>query len=297
MELGYLDLRGNLIVSLDSESITWLANEVKRTHTDMYVDLQENPFYCSCDNLNFANWLVQSNYVITDTPLICVWKGESLYLNNNSVQVMNDECVHFNFEWLYITLGVSISTSVLVTMIWTSYFRLKERFARVRRRRQAIADIINNRFLYQYLAYVSFSIADDDAIFNRVIPDLKQTLRETIGDDHYFELCLGELGFNLGGIVLDEVEKCLHASAVMVSVISHSYCGNKRYIDELNVALRMNKPILFMMIEEIPECQMPSVVKRLLNMCEVVKIDFVDGQTLYVPSIVQFCLSILEMVE
>ena len=296
MELGYLDLRRNMIVSLDSESMIWLANEDKRTRTEFYVDLQENTFRCSCDNLTFANWLVQSNYVLNDTPRTCVWNGESLYLNNNSVQVMKDECVHFSFEWLYITLGVSISTGVLVTIIWTSYFRLKERFARVRRRRQAIADLVNDRFPYQYLAYVSFSLADDDVVFNRVIPVLKQALRGAIGDDH-FELCLGELGFHLGGIMLDEVERCLHASAVMVSVISHNYCDNKRYIDELNVALRIKKPILFVLIEDIPEHKLPAVVKRLLKTNEIVRMEFVDGQPQFDPSLEQFCIAMLEMVR
>ena len=75
VNLGYLDLRRNLIVSLDSKLMKWLDQESKRKRNEtFYVDLQENPFHCSCDNIAFMEWLVHSDYVIKDIPLTCDWK-------------------------------------------------------------------------------------------------------------------------------------------------------------------------------------------------------------------------------
>ena len=165
---------------------------------------------------------------------------------------MNDECVHFNFEWLYITLGVSISTSVLVTIIWTSYFRLMERFVRVRRRRQAIADIINKTLRYTYLGYIS---VDDDVVRDdlEILKEfLKQSLIDIIGGGD-IKLCLGQHEFRPGHCNLNEQERCLRDSAIVLVLLSHDYCQNNICNKELNMAYELEKPICFIMMGDFSE--------------------------------------------
>jgi len=194
------------------------------------------------------------------------------------------------------TLSVSLCTILLVIITWKSYIRLKDRLESVRRRRRAIEAIQNDTFIYQYLAYISFSDTDDDEVLNHLSPVLNQTMRDTIGS-FKFDLCLGELKFRLGFRRFAELERCIRNSAVVLAVISHNYCHNEFCIDELTEAFELKKPILFVLVKDIPEHQLPAVVKRLLKTNTISKMELVDGQPQFVPSLEMFCISLLGMVE
>lgn len=88
-----IDLHDNVIFNIDRKTILWFKQIFKRkTNNTFILNLKENTFQCSCQSIEFAQWLESSEFVIKDSPLPCVWRSTQIYINSNSLSMIKREC-------------------------------------------------------------------------------------------------------------------------------------------------------------------------------------------------------------
>lgn len=214
--LHFIDLKDNYILYLKELSMNWLDDQNNESKNQSFsVDLRGNPFQCTCETLIFFRWLVKSQYVVTETPLICEWEAYSEEVTENFIQQKLKTCRNkHTSSWIFVTLGLCIP--IVVFLLAVSGFKAFRRYYRRRVCRQnkerAIMLLQNHEFPYKYIIFVIFSSRDEEFVNQNICPCFEYSLEEITGVAGNF-IAKGDEMFRPGHSILDEQERLLQTSA------------------------------------------------------------------------------------
>ena len=227
---------------------------------DLY--LSGNTFICSCDNLEFLEWVQSStsitfhyagDHVCTDSP-------------DNTIHNIAVDSLYCNWYWIQPVIAVASSLSLMLFGIalfvvyrkrWfisNLVFRLRERFSPVSDEQTKIS--------YKYDAFISYSSADGDRQW--VHFKLVKELEEKYG----FRLCVHQRDFRVGLPIVDNITKAIQSSRKVLVVMSENFLKSDWCIEEIHMTSSVNRnKFVIIMYKGITfsNVEIPAVVQHLLD--------------------------------
>lgn len=260
--LQTLDLSQNNIQSLDSLSLSRL-DSIQCTNASTKVVFTANPILCSkCMSKKFLKWLVSSNLVnISSQNLQCMNKDHHLELINESTLKRVEKLCYIKT----VTLAGSISAGVVFiltgVLIGIIYGR-KRRAQRIQNRVNVINNLCDGAGQHEFVAYLAYSSDDHDFVMKYVLQQLNENLQLMTGIDREL-ICTGDKHLRFGFDIRSETIRCLDRSAVVIVVVSESFCTSEYCHHELDQAYIKRKPIVLMFKERVEESVMMPTMKEL----------------------------------
>ena len=293
-----IDLSGNSVERLDDVSMNWFDRVDKSQARELFkLIIRKNRVSCSCETLHFITWMLNSHYVVYDTPLRCLWRGESVVITGNTVNDHVRECIVREYLWLIIVVGIAVVCVMIVitVMLIKTVKRMKIKRTRVKCRQQAICDIQNDQFRYNFVAFLLYHPDDEALVLDHINPLLNDTLTQLTGVDWCF-ICIGDNEFRPGHSIFNEMHRCLTESAIVVAVVSQPFSTSIECSNELEQAIGMQKTMFLLQTEMIQEDIMQPAVKQIFTLCSAAMTELNNDRLICFPSMKHICMSILELI-
>ena len=179
VDLVVLDLRRNSIKSLNKVSRNYLDELYKRqvqNHSGAFVQIlmNENPFSCSCDSLDFLQWFDSSPlFSASRCRYFCDSNGQHIAMGDDAVDASSDDCARIKRRRLMILL--------LSTLIPTGVFILILALVVCHKRRKS--RMLNQRFrdgiqrlrrdTNRFPVFLSCSSDDSDLVKSHILRTLQ----------------------------------------------------------------------------------------------------------------------------
>ena len=227
---------------------------------DLY--LSGNTFICSCDNLEFLEW-VQSS-----TSITFHYAGDHACTDSpgNTIHNIAVDSLYCNWYWMQPVIAVASSLSLMLFGIalfvvyrkrWfisNLVFRLQERFSPVSDEQTNVS--------YKYDAFISYSSADGDRQW--VHFKLVKELEEKYG----FRLCVHQRDFRVGLPIVDNITKAIQSSRKVLVVMSENFLKSDWCIEEIHMTSSVDRnKFVIIMYKSITfsNVEIPAVVQHLLD--------------------------------
>ena len=294
-----IDLSANSVERLDDVSMNWFDRVDKSQARELFkLIIRKNRVSCSCETLHFITWMLNSHYVVYDTPLRCLWRGESVVITCNTVNDHVRECIVREYLWLIIVVGIAVLCVMIVitVMLIKTVKRMKIKRTRVKCRQQAICDIQNDQFRYNFVAFLLYHPDDEALVLDHINPLLNDTLAQLTGVDRCF-ICIGDNEFRPGHSIFNEMHRCLTESAIVVAVVSQPFSTSIECSNELEQAIGMQKTMFLLQTEMIEEDIMQPAVKQIFTLCSAAMTELNNDRLICFPSMKHICISILELIQ
>ena len=224
--------------------------------------LSGNAFICTCENLEFLQW-VQSSSSITFH-----YAGDHVCTDSPGNTIHNIEVDYLHCNWYWMQPLVAVASSLAITLfgiaLFVAYrkrwfisnliFRLRERFSSASDEQTNIS--------YKYDALVSYSSADGDRQWVHL--HLVKELEEKYG----FRLCVHQRDFRGGEPIVDNITKAIQSSRKVVVVMSDNFLKSDWCIEEVHMtwSVDSNKFIVIKYKDvSFSNVEIPPVVQRLLE--------------------------------
>ena len=153
LNLSELKMSKNLITYLDAASRNRLDDlynlKCKQScnHSSFTVDLQENPFSCGCESLEFIEWFISSPMFDESRSMYsCKFDGQEYAMDTDALAVAKYECELPGLRLKRILFGVLIPIAALCLLSFCSYCVYKV----VQKRRQSQDYEERRQLLHEY---------------------------------------------------------------------------------------------------------------------------------------------------
>ena len=122
--------------------------------------------------------------------------------------------------------------------------------------------------------------------------------------DHLHELtgldrelvCNADMHFHPAKTILSEIFRCVGQSEVFVAVVSKNYCESRYCRYEIEHAHLLERPIILVFKEHVPEENMNLICKEVFQTFTRVQFVYENEQPVLKPGWQQLCDSILQLV-
>ena len=240
IKLEFLSLQNNRIKFLSHENMRELE---KRRRKLLTIDLTGNEFLCSCETLDFLNWI--KNHKVTRTLKFKNYEEYKCLFSNLTQRNFTDllylikdlekQCSSYTGV---IVGSVAIMTTVVVSVIagivyrWRWRLRYMYYMAKRTYKRNTLAQNLsqdNYRRIFRYDAFISYSTDDREFALHEMM--------EHIESQTDLSLCFHERDFLPGNDIAENIANAIHDSRKVVCVISNSFLSSHWCMYEFNMAL------------------------------------------------------------
>ncbi|XP_045180593.2 uncharacterized protein LOC123539877 [Mercenaria mercenaria] len=270
VNLKILSLQNNRISILNYDSRLILNSLLMTINTDRNISatlqIANNPISCSeCDTLASIEWLSTTSLSYGDIHCKNP-EGNLISIDHIATNFVQEECDRAVRIRNAIVLSVLIPISIIISMVlimckWRT--NRQKQFYR-KKMEQKIRKIQMNELDTKYLIFLAFSSYDYNFLNNNVFGPLKHHLQLKTGTDRDL-ICFGDKNFQLGKPVHDEMALCLQQSAVVMLLLSRSFCNSEFCRMEFDMALFMKKPFILMIKDELDESEMVPSLQELFK--------------------------------
>ncbi|XP_076368283.1 toll-like receptor 4 [Tachypleus tridentatus] len=217
-KLSKVDLSNNAIRKVSKEMIEdfKILNE---------LSLGTNPFLCSCELRLFLLWLKYTNISImhfkTTHSQIHYTCTEPSYLQNfplRNVSLELEKQCQNNLTTKTQKAIILITIIVILFVVLVTVFGAYIYHQRVLKKRHY--DQYNTSTKFQFDAFVSYSASDSDWVFNRLIPELENEMRN-------LKLCVYDRDFVAGRNISDCILDSVKNSRKVILVLSPSFIQSR----------------------------------------------------------------------
>nr|XP_011420696.2 toll-like receptor 4 [Crassostrea gigas] len=245
--LTLIDCSGNKLATLP-KSVRDRLDTTSQNKT-VKVNLLHNKILCSCENLDFLDWLFTSKVNILKTEECTGIKGNITY----GYQYLKEECGKDQREWLYPvqTICLLFILSVIALVVYKKRWALIYRWYLFRLRRKRYIPIGGCDEGYQFDAFLSF--ADEDR------PFVDRVLEELEGNPELrLNVCVHFRDFIPGKFISRNIVSAIHSSKKTIVFMSRAYLKSDWCKYELRMAIteesHMNREVVIMtVLEDIPQ--------------------------------------------
>ena len=237
LQLQQLKLGKNRLKRFKSKTMNALD---KISSINLMIDLRDNAIICSCHSMDFLGWILQhsrgSKISFKDLASYSCTFPNSTRGNfselQNIISRLQKECASY--------IGIIIASIIIVTAILISIcagvvYRYRWRFrylyymAKRSYRGNARAQNENNRYVFPFDAFISYSTDDRMFILREFLPNIEEK--------HRFRLCLHERDFIPGLAIAENIANAIHDSRKVVCILSDSFLTSSWCMYEFNIAL------------------------------------------------------------
>ncbi|XP_062591147.1 toll-like receptor 4 [Saccostrea cucullata] len=222
---------------------------------DIILDFHHNKILCSCDNLEFINWLFTSRVSVhlSEADQCTGYNGNI----TNAHEYLKKECgKNRDKEWLYPVQLICILfiLSVLVVVGYKKRWAIIYRWYLFRLRRKGYTPVGGSEDGYKYDAFLSF--ADEDRAFvDKVVEQMEKD------SNVQFKLCIHYRDFTPGKYISKNIVKAVHSSRKTIVFMSRAYLKSHWCNYELRMAVTEEshmdrKAIIMIVLEEIPKAEL-----------------------------------------
>ncbi|KAL3842874.1 hypothetical protein ACJMK2_020849 [Sinanodonta woodiana] len=267
-KLEYFDISNNNILFLDSSflrtfDIMNLEMESNQSNIRQFsINLTGNTFKCECDTKGFIQWIITTRVTLVHREsYICEMQKNVVKINDNSPKDIEQICERTKII-LMATLISLFSAGILVIIgiiLICSYRRcLNLRHIKFLIEKYRKEDPPN-----KHLVFLSFCNSDRDFVYRYIIDELKDTLSERLDASKDDIVCIGDINFEPGRYILDEIIRCTESCCVVLLVVSEAFCKSHYCDFEALCAELEKKPIILMFLEEVdPKCMSKIMYKH-----------------------------------
>ncbi|CAC5380974.1 unnamed protein product [Mytilus coruscus] len=268
--LKYLNLKNNRISFLSASAIQQL-DSIDILNKNFRIDLSQNDFLCTCETINFVQWLVtttvgligKKNYTcqLSDLTLVPIENIDKLY------DTLSKDCM--SKIPIIVALVASVSSVLIFICSGLIYrYRWKLRYAyymiKIRSHKKMVPVEKDDDKSYMYGAFVSY--ADEDSAFAH-----KQLLTK-LEKENGIILCLHKRNFLPGNDIATNITSAIHNSRRTIIIMSRNFLKSYWCMFEYNMARmesiyeRSNENVLFLIfIEQIASKELPLHILELVQ--------------------------------
>ena len=261
--LRTLNLSNNAIGNLDEDSRNKLASITNFGKVE--IDLRGNLLACKkCEDLSSIQWLIKIKPNISiKHDVACLSEDKSnLVIDLETPNAVKDICNRPTRIIIVTSTGLlTVCLSLTLVVLFWKHGLAKRKENRLR---QLINKITNKQPGFEFVAFLSYSSADDVIVQRHMIPSLKKTLEQAVGVERGL-LCLGDYQYRAGYPLHDETVRCLNMSCVVIFVVSDSFCRSDYCQYEFIQAKEMGKPVILMIKEACDKGLMHPLLKEVFE--------------------------------
>ena len=188
LNLAILDLRSNSIQFLNETSRSVLDTlyhtQIERHNSTnstpiIHVLLQDNPFLCNCDQLDFTRWFTSSPLFATSrNEYFCVSNGQIVTMDETSVDSARQDCTRIKRRHLLLILTTTVTPVVVIVMVVTILLWYKRH--QTAKARQLLAHGIrrirdNAR---RFPVFLSYSSDESEFVRRHILPKLEVSTKK-----------------------------------------------------------------------------------------------------------------------
>nr|XP_022320135.1 toll-like receptor 13 [Crassostrea virginica] len=259
--LRKLYLSGNNIAVVNRSSLDFINKTSLRL-----IDLSNNPFSCSCQQLWFRDWLkATKDLEVPSYPqrYVCRSPPEWDKTRLASFNYTQEDCREKN-PWILIgsLLGSTVFLCTLaVVLVYRHLPTIRNVIYLLRLRRKGYVKLVNSSE-YDFDCYIVSCEIDEAWVFN--------TLSPTLEEEHFYRLCVPSRDFDLGANIADQIEEKMQDSKKIIVVMSNDFAQDEWCQFQLEKAqerirLQGTEVAVLIMLRDIDNKHMTSTIKDLLH--------------------------------
>ena len=259
--LRKLYLSGNNIAVVNRSSLDFINKTSLRL-----IDLSNNPFSCSCQQLWFRDWLkATKDLEVPSYPqrYVCRSPPEWDKTRLASFNYTQEDCREKN-PWILIgsLLGSTVFLCTLaVVIVYRHLPTIRNVIYLLRLRRKGYVKLVNSSE-YDFDCYIVSCEIDEEWVFN--------TLSPTLEEEHFYRLCVPSRDFDLGANIADQIEEKMQDSKKIIVVMSNDFAQDEWCQFQLEKAqerirLQGTEVAVLIMLRDIDNKHMTSTIKDLLH--------------------------------
>ena len=273
--LKLLDLRGNQIKVLSADVMSQFEQifAMQRAHSlgrsvltgnseiskpSLY--LHGNPLECKCneENMNFLKWTIYEGFVHNNTELLCNFNGGTIPVFYTALQKTSAHCEMLALQKKVLIISISFLTVMIISFI--SVFFVRRQLIR-RNALKHFIRIVRTGDKLKNLIFLSFCNEDGDYVLEYIYPQMKDEASKALECSRNL-ICCGDLNFRPGMSICLEAMRCIEESAVIIFVVSNTFCQKSWCKMEVDTANAQRKPVILLMLEKVkPEVMTPYMRK------------------------------------
>ncbi|XP_062591148.1 toll-like receptor 4 [Saccostrea cucullata] len=225
-------------------------------HHKITLNFHHNKILCSCENVEFINWVFKSEVIIhlSEADQCSGYSGNIthayIYLKKECGKNLDRR------DWLYPVQFIALLfiLSVMAIVGYRKRWAIIYRWYLFRLRRKGYTPIGGCEDGYKYDAFLSF--ADEDRAFvDKVVGQLEED------SDTQLKVCVHYRDFTPGKSISKNIVNAVHSSKKTIVFMSRSYLKSHWCNYELRMAVteenHMNRKVIIMtVLEEIPKAEL-----------------------------------------
>lgn len=268
--LKYLNLKNNRISYLSASAILQL-NSIGILNKNFTIDLSQNNFLCTCETINFVQWLVtttvgltgKKNYTcqLSDLTLVSLENIDKLY------NTLSKDCMS-KIPLIVALVAAVFSVLIIICSGLIYRYRWKLRYAyymiKIRSHKKMVPVENEGGKSYMYGAFVSY--ADEDSTF------VQKQLLTKLEKENGIILCLHKRNFLPGNDIATNITSAIHNSRRTIIIMSRNFLKSYWCMFEYNMARmesiyeRSHENVLFLVfIDQIKSKELPLHILELVQ--------------------------------
>lgn len=229
----------------------------------MFFDVYGNKLQCTCDNLWFKNWSMNTEEV--HVPFLRSYPcqqpdSQSLLIDFDDAMCNFDLAkVYFlcSFSMVLSTMLFSWFSAKMIASLWYGLYLCRAWYLTKWHKTE-------KKFVYD--AFVSFSATDEAWVYKELVPALEE------GSQTTFKLCLHQRDFEPGIDIFENIQNAINTSRKTLCVVSNHYlhsewCRLEVQLASMKMFYEHKDVIILIFLEEIPNYKLSSYhrLRKLIN--------------------------------
>lgn len=228
-----------------------------------FFDVYGNKLQCTCDNLWFKNWSMNTEEV--HIPFLRSYPcqqpdSQSLLIDFDDAMCNFDSGkIYFlcSFSIVLSTMVFSWFSAKMIASLWYGLYICRAWYLTKWHKTE-------KKFLYD--AFVSFSAIDEAWVYKELVPALEE------GSQTTFKLCLHQRDFEPGIDIFENIQNAINASRKTLCIVSNHYlhsewCRLEVQLASMKMFYEHEDVIILIFLEEIPNYKLSSYhrLRKLIN--------------------------------
>ena len=263
--LQHLKAHSNKITEIP----TWVLSKVPMLQT---LDLNNNPFQCSCKIEPFRNWILSDKKTwLQPGQYVCATPDN---LKGISITAVKLDCTSKTTFYLSVTIPFFLIFCGLLIILYRYRWHIKYKLFLLYRNyhqfpnNDADFELLQLRY-HAYVAYNENSAEDDAWVMDELQPSMEE-------GPEPLRLCIKSRDFTPGHFLLDSIDESIHQSRKTILVLSPNFVASEWCYHEMQMAqMRLLDDnldvVVLVLLDAIPENKMTLSLRQLLCKKEYLK--------------------------
>ncbi|CAL1538849.1 unnamed protein product [Lymnaea stagnalis] len=267
------DMKNLTLLNLTSNSVRQLSSDVRRSIDDLLrgkvpirVDLSDNPIDCTCNNIEFLEWLAAKTEVFgeydnyrclrEDGSVLVVRDGYSSVL-----QVLRRECSSNRVLFVIILAATVLALAVIVGLVfyryrWTIRYLYHAAYLSYQQRKGA-----SSPGDYTYDVFISYAFPDERFVVESVTPELEK---------RGLKVHVHGRNFVAGNFIASNIVSAVSASRKTLVILTNSllkshWCNYEVQMANMESVYAGRPVLVFLLKENIPSHKLGCLISFIRN--------------------------------